>query len=81
MTTKFSKPVYRETEFSTVRSGNSAKALVVGLIDGDMLELRLKGERRRIFINATTVFYHALQLDLARIKREKAAAKKARGGK
>ena len=77
MTTKFNRPVFRETEFATVRSRTN-KAIIVGLIGGDLIELRLKGERKRIHIAASTVFYHALALDTARIKREKAAAKKAR---
>ncbi len=76
MTTKFNKPVYRETEFATVRSSNKSKPIVVGLIAGDIIELRLKAERRRVFINVSSIFYHALALDVARIKREKIAAKK-----
>lgn len=80
MTTKFNRPVFRETEFSSVRSGPRGKPIVVGLIAGDIIELRLKGERRRTFINVSTVFYHALALDLARIKREKAKAKKEKRG-
>lgn len=78
MTTKFNRPVFRETEFATVRSRTN-KPIVVGLIGGDLIELRLKGERKRIHIAASTVFYHALALDTARIKREKAAAKKLKG--
>ena len=80
MTTSFSRPVYRVTQYATVRS-KSDKKIVVGLIDGDIIELRLKGERKRIFINASTVFYHALALDVARVKREKAAARKLKGRK
>lgn len=79
MATKMNRPVYRETEFAAVRSGGKSKPIIVGMIEGDIVELRLKGERKRIFINAATVYYHALALELARIKREKAATRKAKG--
>jgi hypothetical protein len=75
MTTKFQRPVYRETTHATVMS-RGARPIVVGLIDGDLIELRLKGERHRVYVAASTVFYHALALDVARVKREKAKAKK-----
>lgn len=80
MATKFNRPVYRETEFAKIIS-KGARSIIVGLIPGDLIELRLKNERRRIVIAASTVYYHALALEVARIKREKAAAKKLKGSK
>lgn len=77
MTTPFSKPAYRVTNHATIESKGPRK-IVVGLIDGDLIELRLRGEQRRIYIPASAVFRYALALDVARIKREKAAAKKAK---
>ncbi len=79
MTTKFNKPVYRETEFSTVRSGGKQRPIKVGLIPGDLIELKLKGERKSLVIAASSIFYHATALEALRIKRERAAARKAKG--
>lgn len=75
MTTLFGKAVFRETKHATVRSRVDRK-IVVGLVEGDIIELRLKGERRRIHIAVSSVFYHALALDMLRVKREKAAGRK-----
>ena len=78
MTTSFGKKVYRETEHATIRS-KSEKKIIVGLEPGDLISLRLKKERKPIYIAASTVFRIALSLEVARIKREKVAAKKLKG--
>jgi hypothetical protein len=62
MTSKFTKPVYRETDHATVRSGGKERNIIVGLVAGDVIELRLKRERKSMFISAATVFHHALEL-------------------
>lgn len=62
MTTKFNKPVYRETENATINSAGKARKIIVGLIPGDVIEVRLKRERKSMYISAATVFRHALEL-------------------
>ena len=75
MTTKFSKPVYRETDFASIFSKGNRK-IVAGFEPGDVITLRLKGQRKVIHISAATVFRYASPLDASKRKREKADKKK-----
>jgi hypothetical protein len=77
MTTKLDRAVYRETRRTTIFSSKE-RAIICGLEPGDVITLRLKGERKKIEIAVATVFRFASQLDAERCKREKAAAKKMR---
>jgi hypothetical protein len=75
VTTKFDRAVNRETQYATIRSARE-RHIICGFEPGDIISLRLKGERKKIEITAVAVFRYASHLDAARIGRDKAAAKK-----
>lgn len=73
------KAIYRESQ-ATIRERGRSRAIVVGIIPGDVLELRLKGTRRRYLLGISSAFYQAVRLQAEQTKRERAAARKAKRG-
>lgn len=71
------KPVYRESQ-ATIRERGRSRAILVGIMPGDVLELRLKGTRRRYILGIATAFYQAVRLQAEHEKRERAALRRAR---
>lgn len=75
MTTTIGRRTIRETT-ALVRNRGRAKPVIVNLVS-DQIELRLKGERRRVRIPVSTVYTMALhawvQAEKARRKAERKA--------
>ena len=63
MTTKFSTKVTRETDHATVKSGGKERKIIISLLPGDVVEVRLKRERRSLFIGAAKLYRHVLYLE------------------
>jgi hypothetical protein len=63
-----------------VRECGKSRPIVVGILPGDVLEFRLKGTRRRYLLGIGHAFYHAARLHGEQVKRERAAARRARRG-
>lgn len=81
MTTKLNKVVSRETETTIPYKGSKRRIMVVTLCPNDTLEFRPKGTRQRITLPLLDLYYFAIKLRAAQIKVDKAAKRKARGGK
>lgn len=75
--TPIRKAVFRESS-ATIRERGRSRAIVVGIMPGDVLELRLKGTRRRYLLGITSAFYQAVRLHAEHEKRERAARRKAK---
>lgn len=74
--TPIRKAVFRVSG-ATIRECGRARQVIVGICPGDVLELRLKGTRRRYQVGISTVFYQAVRLTAEFEKRERAARRKA----
>lgn len=75
--TPLRKAVYRVSA-TTIRECGRARQIIVGLCPGDVLELRLKGTRRRYLLGISSAFYQAVRLKGEQDKREREARRKAR---
>ena len=74
--TKIRSPVYRETYGQVFERG--MRPVIVGLKPPNLIELRLKGTRRRYYLTAEAAWNIALRGHLRLVEKEKAAARKAR---
>jgi hypothetical protein len=61
-----------------IRDRSKRRSLMVTLLPGDVIELRPKGTRQRLIVDLETVWHVANKLEAARIKEEKAKARKAK---
>jgi hypothetical protein len=71
------RPVYRETE-CTVFSSGKEREIIVGLLPGDLVELRLKGSQQREYVKLSAVLQLALVKRAACERVEKEMKRKAR---
>lgn len=74
---KLNKPVYRVT-YDTVRDRSKSRALVAGLLPGDMIEVRMQGTQQRASVPIVDVWYYAMRKKAQQTLRERAAVRKAR---
>lgn len=70
MTSKFTKPVYRETQYA-IRDGSIEREIIVGLEQGDVISVRLKRSRQKVGITAQQLYNYAMKLEGERLLREK----------
>jgi hypothetical protein len=70
MTTKLTKPVYRQTETS-VRDLSKRRLLIAGLLPGDVIQLRLKGCRKSYLLSVESAYLYAAKLEGERLRRER----------
>lgn len=77
--TPIRKKVFRESS-TIIRECGRARAIIVGILPGDVLGFRLKGTRRQYVLPIGAMFYQAARLHGEEEKRQKAAARKARRG-
>ncbi len=78
--TPLKSPVYRETQ-THVRDRSKRRLLIAGLEPGDVITVRLKGTRKAYAVSVETVYHLAARLEGERLRREKAAKRKAKSGK
>jgi hypothetical protein len=62
MTTKFSKPVFRETDDVKIHDCGKKRELVCGFEPGDVVSVRMKGTRTAFKISARTLYEYAAKL-------------------
>ena len=74
---KLNKPVYRVT-YDTVRDRSKTRALVAGLLPGDMVEVRMQGTQQRASVPIVDVWYYAMRKKSQQTLRERATARKAK---
>lgn len=79
MTTKLTKAVFRETD-TIVRDRSKRRALVVGLLVGDLIQTRLKGCRKSYTVTVDQVYHYAAKLEGERLRREKKQKKMLKKG-
>lgn len=77
--TPLRKPVFRETD-TAVRDKSKRRVLVVGLVPGDVIRIRPKGTHQEYDITVEQAYRYAAKLKGDALRREKAAAKKAKRG-
>jgi hypothetical protein len=75
--TKLNKPVYRVT-YDLVRDRGKSRALVAGLLPGDMIEVRMQGTQQRASVPIVDVWYYAMRKKAQQTLRERTAARKAK---
>jgi hypothetical protein len=79
MSTVLNKAVTRETRME-IRDRSKRRSLMVTLLPGDVVELRPKGTRARVMVDIETVWQLAMKLEAARVRDERAKARKAKKG-
>jgi hypothetical protein len=77
--TPIRKQIFRESS-THIRECGRSRAVIVGILPGDVLGFRLKGTRRQYVLPIGALFYQAARLYGEEMKRQKAAARKARRG-
>jgi hypothetical protein len=81
MTTKTDRRVFRESFERARDKGSKMRAVIVGILPGDVLSFRLKGTRKVFTIPITYAYFHAGKLEGERVRAERKAARKARRGR
>jgi hypothetical protein len=68
--TPLKKAVHRLTE-AEIRDGSAKRKIVVGLLPGDLIEIRLQGMRRRLTVSIEAVYHLAARQQAEADRREK----------
>ncbi len=76
MATQITKPVSRQT---SVVTGHSRRPLIVTILPNGLINIREKGLRKGEDVSIEAVYHLAIRQRVASEKREKKAAKKAKG--
>ena len=77
MATKLNKAVYRESSV-VVRDRSKRRELIIGLLAGDLVEIRMKGTRQAVQIPVEDLWYYGNKLKARQLQAERIAKRKAK---
>jgi hypothetical protein len=74
---KLNKPVFRVT-YEAVKDRSKRRALVAGLMPGDLISVRMQGTRQVVIVPVVDVWWYANRKKAAATARERTLARRAK---